>query len=251
MNSCDLESCSDTINEPQQDLLPGTNSDFKTRILNYSERINQNFEEQSKNLHEFADKLLHKENLKLTNDFIKDNQLTNTEIQDIEWIQALIEETISSLLTRLKRNSSYTFFTVKDLNKCFESVKYQISNIFQKLPGKTSLTHLSLGTYNEVPNDEPENMNAKPKRGAVRINFTKRVQKVLKDWLKNNMHNPYPSQQQKEQLAREAGITSKQVQIWFSNRRTRMKNKKPKKLSFSSQVKDTFLKQEECENQYE
>jgi len=243
MNSCDVESCSDAISDSLQDLMPGTSLDFKMRILNYSERINKNFEEQSKALQEFAEKLLQTGNLKLNNDFIQDNHLTNTETQSHEWIRSLIMETISSLLTRLKHNSSYAFFTVKDLNQCFESVKFQITNIFQKLPRSSSFLHLSSGTSNEAPSNGQENL-AKSQNNKSRIHFPKRVQKVLKDWLKNNMQNPYPSQEQKEMLAKEAGITSKQVQIWLSNRRTRMKNKKPKKANFSSQVEDTFLKHE-------
>ena len=45
--------------------------------------------------------------------------------------------------------------------------------------------------------------------------------RVLKNWVDRNIEDPYPSVQEKIQLAEEAGLTMKQVNDWFTNFRKR------------------------------
>ncbi|KAF2798084.1 hypothetical protein K505DRAFT_322107 [Melanomma pulvis-pyrius CBS 109.77] len=46
----------------------------------------------------------------------------------------------------------------------------------------------------------------------------------LQAWLDANQDNPYPSAEEKRQLAQECGITEKQVTCWFTNARARQLN---------------------------
>lgn len=46
----------------------------------------------------------------------------------------------------------------------------------------------------------------------------------LKQWLRENRSNPYPDAETKDSLARECGITEKQVNTWFTNARARRLN---------------------------
>ena len=51
--------------------------------------------------------------------------------------------------------------------------------------------------------------------------FTPRVTAVLNNWFEKNKSSPYPSEEEKEQLARDTTLTLKQIRYWFANKRTR------------------------------
>jgi hypothetical protein len=52
----------------------------------------------------------------------------------------------------------------------------------------------------------------------------------MNDWFDSHLNNPYPQPCEKERLAQLGGITVKQVTAWFSNRRNRSQNTKPKRM---------------------
>ena len=52
----------------------------------------------------------------------------------------------------------------------------------------------------------------------------------MNEYFNDHLNNPYPSQSEKENLARLGGISVKQVTAWFSNRRNRSQNTKPKRM---------------------
>ena len=51
--------------------------------------------------------------------------------------------------------------------------------------------------------------------------FTPRVTAILNSWFEKNRSSPYPSEEEKEQLARDTELTVKQIRYWFANKRTR------------------------------
>ena len=55
--------------------------------------------------------------------------------------------------------------------------------------------------------------------------FTPRVTAILNSWFKKNRFSPYPSEEEKEQLARDTILTVKQIRYWFANKRTRTMRK--------------------------
>eukprot|EP00898_Chlorokybus_atmophyticus_P006298 jgi/Chlat1/666/Chrsp104S01145 len=48
------------------------------------------------------------------------------------------------------------------------------------------------------------------------------VQCVLRDWLLDNFDNPYPTEEQRQELCRRTGLMREQVRIWLSNTRLRV-----------------------------
>eukprot|EP00817_Percolomonadidae_sp_ATCC50343_P001659 CAMPEP_0117422812 /NCGR_PEP_ID=MMETSP0758-20121206/3581_1 /TAXON_ID=63605 /ORGANISM="Percolomonas cosmopolitus, Strain AE-1 (ATCC 50343)" /LENGTH=280 /DNA_ID=CAMNT_0005205665 /DNA_START=51 /DNA_END=893 /DNA_ORIENTATION=- len=46
--------------------------------------------------------------------------------------------------------------------------------------------------------------------------------KTLKTWFINNVSNPYPNEDQKQQLSNETGLTITQINNWFINKRVRL-----------------------------
>lgn len=52
----------------------------------------------------------------------------------------------------------------------------------------------------------------------------------MNEWFVEHQNNPYPQLCEKERMAQLGGITVKQVTAWFSNRRNRSQNTKPKRM---------------------
>ena len=42
-------------------------------------------------------------------------------------------------------------------------------------------------------------------------NFPKKSVAILKDWLSNNLDNPYPTYKEKEVLSKESGLSKRQI----------------------------------------
>ncbi|KAI1724680.1 PBC domain-containing protein [Ditylenchus destructor] len=56
-----------------------------------------------------------------------------------------------------------------------------------------------------------------------RRNFSKQATEVLNEYFYSHLSNPYPSEEVKEELARQCQITVSQVSNWFGNKRIRYK----------------------------
>eukprot|EP00117_Sycon_ciliatum_P009071 scpid52492/ scgid11509/ Homeobox protein unc-62; Uncoordinated protein 62 len=63
---------------------------------------------------------------------------------------------------------------------------------------------------------------AEEKKKNKRCMFQKDVVKTLKHWLSQNFENPYPTEDEKKQLASHTGLTQLQVNNWFINARRRL-----------------------------
>ena len=53
---------------------------------------------------------------------------------------------------------------------------------------------------------------------------------IMNEYFNDHLNSPYPSHSEKENLAILGGISMKQVTAWFSNRRNRSQNTKPKRM---------------------
>ena len=49
---------------------------------------------------------------------------------------------------------------------------------------------------------------------------------ILNQWYEANLYNPYPTEEQKEELARKTGLSIEQVKRWLANKRSRANNTK-------------------------
>ena len=62
----------------------------------------------------------------------------------------------------------------------------------------------------------------KPKMNSKKREIPKAATHCLKRWLFQHITNPYPSEDQKKQLAQNTGLTILQVKNWFINARRRI-----------------------------
>jgi hypothetical protein len=63
----------------------------------------------------------------------------------------------------------------------------------------------------------------RPKRGAAAARFPRAAVKVLKDWMIAHLDHPYPTEDEKELLKMETGLTVGQISNWMANTRRRQK----------------------------
>jgi hypothetical protein len=79
-----------------------------------------------------------------------------------------------------------------------------------------------------IEDDSIRNEEIKVERKATR-NFENSSRDLLLEWYKVNFEHPYPTKEQKEELAGLTGLTRTQIDTWFVNTRRRdpkrMKNK--------------------------
>uniref|UniRef100_A0AC35FSG5 Homeobox domain-containing protein n=1 Tax=Panagrolaimus sp. PS1159 TaxID=55785 RepID=A0AC35FSG5_9BILA len=54
-----------------------------------------------------------------------------------------------------------------------------------------------------------------------RIAVTKESAKPLQDWMKENLHHPYPTSEDILELSKKTGFSHKQIRNWFTNNRRR------------------------------
>ncbi|KAL7980779.1 hypothetical protein Chor_001933 [Crotalus horridus] len=69
---------------------------------------------------------------------------------------------------------------------------------------------------------EDDNLDRDKKRNKKRGIFPKVATNIMRAWLFQHLSHPYPSEEQKKQLAQDTGLTILQVNNWFINARRRI-----------------------------
>jgi hypothetical protein len=72
-----------------------------------------------------------------------------------------------------------------------------------------------------------------PKKGAAAARFPRAAVKILKDWMIEHHDHPYPSDEEKEALGQQTGLSMGQISNWMANTRRRQKAR-PKRSSSPS-----------------
>ena len=62
-----------------------------------------------------------------------------------------------------------------------------------------------------------------PKKGAAAARFPRAAVKVLKDWMLMHIEHPYPTDEEKETLKQQTGLSVGQISNWMANTRRRQK----------------------------
>ncbi|OAG12039.1 uncharacterized protein CC84DRAFT_1159426 [Paraphaeosphaeria sporulosa] len=89
----------------------------------------------------------------------------------------------------------------------------------------------SLG--HQGPIEEGEADGQGPKKGAAAARFPRAATKILKDWMIAHIDHPYPTEEEKEALGQQTGLSLGQISNWMANTRRRHKAR-PKRTSSPS-----------------
>jgi hypothetical protein len=87
----------------------------------------------------------------------------------------------------------------------------------------------SLGHYGPIEDDGTSNKG--PKKGAAAARFPPAAIKILKNWMIVHNDHPYPTEEEKDALKLETGLTVGQVSNWMANTRRRQKTRPRRALS--------------------
>ncbi|XP_072745716.1 homeobox protein homothorax isoform X2 [Anoplolepis gracilipes] len=92
------------------------------------------------------------------------------------------------------------------------------SSVFLGSPGDASNASIGSGEGTGEEDDDSTGKKNQKKRGI----FPKVATNILRAWLFQHLTHPYPSEDQKKQLAQDTGLTILQVNNWFINARRRI-----------------------------
>lgn len=72
------------------------------------------------------------------------------------------------------------------------------------------------------PMQRNSELKIKPgKNKKKRTHFSDEQRQILLNWFINHKTNPYPSQNDKDILVRQTGLSKEQINVWFTNNRSR------------------------------
>lgn len=74
------------------------------------------------------------------------------------------------------------------------------------------------------------------KKNKSRLLCPKAV-RLMSDWYDRHQENPYPTDEEKQELAEKGGVSVSQVKAWFANKRNRTLNTRPKRQKMEMQKK--------------
>ncbi|CAK84422.1 unnamed protein product (macronuclear) [Paramecium tetraurelia] len=134
----------------------------------------------------------------------------------------LLKKFFDTLKSRIIDDKIYSTFTQTQTTQFFEEVTTQIQNKIKLYEDIQKLKLLS-------------NYPINSKR-----TYSKQANMILKKWLIENYNNPYPKQQQVEQLVQLTSLSNKQVLNWFINARNSLKSKSSQQKKFKKVVETKF-----------
>lgn len=73
------------------------------------------------------------------------------------------------------------------------------------------------------PIEDETNGDERPKKGAAAARFPRAAVKILKDWMLAHIDHPYPTDEEKELLKQQTGLSLGQISGWMANTRRRQK----------------------------
>uniref|UniRef100_A0A7E4W7P6 Homeobox domain-containing protein n=1 Tax=Panagrellus redivivus TaxID=6233 RepID=A0A7E4W7P6_PANRE len=133
----------------------------------------------------------------------------------------------SDVVQLLKQHSRVRPISSEDVDKWINALKKKFHNVEMQLKQTTC---------EEVMSWKARFLDARRKRR----NFSKQATEILQQYFNEHLSNPYPSEADKEELARRCNIKVNQVSNWFGNKRIRYK----KQLHKIQDGPKPFVKQE-------
>lgn len=131
----------------------------------------------------------------------------NSEIQKYE---EACNEFTQHVMSLLRDQSRTRPISSKEIDRMVAIIQKKFSGIQVQLKQSTCETVMILRS---------RFLDARRKRR----NFSKQATEVLNEYFYSHLSNPYPSEEAKEDLARQCNITVSQVSNWFGNKRIRYK----------------------------
>jgi len=138
------------------------------------------------------------------------NQIRSVYHQEVEKYDLSCQEFTTHVMNLLREQSRTRPITPKEIEKMVGIIQKKFNGIQVQLKQSTCEAIMILRS---------RFLDQRRKRR----NFTKKSTEVLNEYFYSHLANPYPSEEAKEDLARQCGISVSQVSNWFGNKRIRYK----------------------------
>ena len=152
-------------------------------------------------------------------------------------------EIIRSLTEDFKKKALQHILPETYVIQLVETTKRRIFNSFKQL--KKNLAEAVANSSARNFNDEKSEEKSRKKIGKKKSDFPNKARKLLKNWFIVHAQDPYPSHEEKIRLAREGGISMKQLENWLTNTRGRIWKKMQDEPRFDSEIEKVLLNTEE------
>lgn len=213
--------------------------------LDHAEHIDQRFNQLLYSLEEYLHNFVSVEDFsveaRLMND--KDTQSLISEAKDHfeEWGMKIIH----SLGENLRKKGVQHFLPDSHLVQFIETTKRRIFNSYKQL--KKNLTEALMKVSRDVDQVHTTELPSRPVKRIIKkkSDFPQKARNLLKSWFVAHAQDPYPSHEEKIQLAREGGISMKQLENWLTNTRGRIWKKMQQETKFGLEIENTLLNNEE------
>lgn len=130
--------------------------------------------------------------------------------QELEKYEQACNEFTTHVMNLLREQSRTRPITPKEIERMVQIIHKKFSSIQMQLKQSTCEAVMILRS---------RFLDARRRRR----NFSKQASEILNEYFYSNLSNPYPSEEEKEALARRCSITVNQVSNWFGNKRIRYK----------------------------
>ncbi|KAL0911772.1 hypothetical protein M5K25_019934 [Dendrobium thyrsiflorum] len=131
------------------------------------------------------------------------------------------------MVAGLRTAAPYVSLALSSMSKHFRSLKNMMSNqlsLTNKDSGKEGFSRTEISSFGMCLQQDGNNLDSyrqphawRPQRG-----LPERAIAVLRAWLFEHFLHPYPTDVDKQMLAKQAGLTRNQVSNWFINARVRL-----------------------------
>merc|ERR1712038_252773 len=138
------------------------------------------------------------------------NQIRSIYHQELEKYEQSCQEFTTHVMNLCREQSRTRPITPKEIERMVQIIRKKFTSIQVQLKQSTCEAIMILRS---------RFLDQRRKRR----NFTKKSTEVLNEYFYSHLANPYPSEEAKEDLARQCGISVSQVSNWFGNKRIRYK----------------------------
>jgi len=137
-------------------------------------------------------------------------QIRGTYHTELEKYESASNEFTTHVMNLLREQSHIRPISAKEMDRMVSIISRKFNGIQLQLKQSTCEAVMILRS---------RFLDARRKRR----NFSKKATEILNEYFNTHLANPYPSEETKEELARQCGITVAQVNNWFGNKRIRYK----------------------------
>lgn len=158
-----------------------------------------------------------------TNCSLVDTSDTDTVFVPCRNLNQVSKPSLEEVVARCHLKSSEVTVESNDLSKsAIESLRDVVNNV-STIESPPSSRHSSTDS-------EPTT----PIPSSTKRSLTPHAKSILSEWFRKHLYRPYPTFEEKKELADLCGISSSKVDTWFANKRNRTHNTKKLPPKYSS-----------------